>query len=515
MLDHWCREIPQDPVHDLQQLVAKGNPREIPRLVNGIDARSNRPLQWTPLQLALAWTDKKKTVETIEELVIQGADLNAPALSGINALHTILLLLFFRDVALHDATMLEWWMSKGVDVHAPAIVLDTRYNVFQTLTPLDLLVALGKKTVRVDPFTYLPPFVGARKHPRRPRSFQKLVALFLCYGATTTEPSRLVDRVREEVATLPFRSMPFLRDYVETRLKLPAHLSLRDLRHRVAFLQQNAAHVDMDEIVQERERRFFPNDDDDDVVYTNPHFEPRAEFMPYEYLGYTEEHGGKRYFFHKSMIPSILHTKENPFTRQVIPSGVLRKWFHEMSHRPYFFRLHLLRDGWKNDALCLWDAETPPHKNAPGHHAILHFVHGVLSHNFPYTNILRLSTLSDLQLGYVALVLGREPYGLDAYSEDDDLSAFLQTTMAYATDPSFSIDVLYFGIEDALLDLSCYDLVKHALGNTGMTFRDPFVEVMTTLPSVGDIIRDRVGYVHLGYFYEIWQRLVSMDDIFS
>jgi len=237
--------------------------------------------------------------------------------------------------------------------------------------------------------------------------------------------------------------------------------------------------------------------------------------MPYEYLGYTEEHGGKRYFFHKSMIPSILHTKENPFTRQVIPSGVLRKWFHEMSHRPYFFRLHLLRDGWKNDALCLWDAETPPHKNAPGHHAILHFVHGVLSHNFPYTNILRLSTLSDFQLGYVALVLGREPYGLDAYSEDDDLSSFLHTTMAYATDPSFSIDVLYFGIEDALLDLSCYDLVKHALGNTGMTFRDPFVEVMTTLPSVGDIIRDRVGYVHLGYFYEIWQRLVSMDDIFS
>ena len=515
-MDPWCRVVPEDPVRDLQKTVAESNPREIPRLVNGIDTRSNRPLRWTPLQLALAWTDKKKTVEAIEELVVQGADFNAPALTGINALHTVLLLLFFRDHTTHDATMLEWWLSKGVDVHAPAIVLDTRWNVFRTFSPLDLLVALGTKTLRMDPCTYLPPFVAGnlRKHPRRPKGFSKFIALFLCYGGKTSEASTLVDRVYERVGALPFRSMSFLRDYVETRLKLPTQLSLHDLRHRVAFLLEHAAHADMDEIVDERERRLFPHDDD--VVYANPNFEPRAEFMPHEYLGYRDEAGGKQYFFHKSMIASILQTKENPFTRHAIPSGILRKWFHEMSHRPYFFRLHMLRDAWRHDTLCMWDTERPLEKNAKdNHHAILHFVHGVLSHNFPYTNILRLLTLSDRELGYVARVLGREPYALDAYSGHDRLPGFLQTTMAYATDPQFSMDILYFGVEDALLDLSCYHLVKNAFRGTDMTFQDPFVDVITNHPSVGDIIRDRIGYVHLGYFYEIWQRLVSMNEIFS
>lgn len=511
MLEHWFQETPREPMQDVHRMAAENDHDKVLSFVQGIDPRSKIPLRWNPLQLALTWTDKKKTVEVMEELVVLGADLNTVALSGINALHLLILLFFFRNQADHDHRMLEWWLSKGVDIHTMAMVYDTRKNSYRVFSPLDLLLALSQKTLSMKISDYVPSFVeGIRKRGRRPKptTLRRLVALFLCYGAKASETSPLLEEVVHTLHTFPFSSTPFLRDYMETRLKFPLHLSLHDLKSRLEFLQQHVQDMDMEQIVETREAIFFAHDDAGQTLYANPCFEPRAEFMPYEYLGYRED---KEYFFHKSMIPSILQTRENPFTRHAIPHGILRKWFHQMSQRPFFFGVHMLRESRKDNALVLWeDAISVPNTTS----TMLHFVHHILAPSFPYTNILRVSHLAVAEFIYLCQVLSRDPYRLDAYTKCGDVPTFLQHTMAYLMDADFPMEALYFGVEEALLDMGTYHLVVLALKKENSSFQDPFLDIILGHPSVGDLLRDRIGYVHLDYFREIWQRLLSLHKIF-
>lgn len=514
MLNHWYEKIPTDPLHDVQKVAEVGTKEQVIKIVNGIDSRSNRPVMWNPLQLVLSWSDESAITTVAEELILLGADVNGVALCGLNALHTLILLLYFRKNP-HDGRMIEWWMSKGADVHAHCVIFDKRQKTYRILSPLDIMVCLYSKTLYVEISSYLPAYCLARTRPTiKKQQLKRLVALLVCHGARSSEPSTLLDEIMRSLSTLSFRSYAFLRDYVEVRCKLPLSLSLADIRHRLRFLENCRTHLDHDEILRHRDRRLYPPDEE--AVYTNPNFEATAEFMPYEFLGYVDLHR-KHYYFHKAMVPSILQSGENPFTREEIPPATRRQWFRELSGRPYSFQqVFMLREvTTETGEFCLWcpvGVADDSKKNFA-----LHFAHGVLSHNFPYTNILHVSTLHAHKTRYLCDVLSREPYLLRRYApcpSTDPLFFFSQQTLTYIMDDDAPLDLLHFGVEDALQDISCHHLIEKILSTSSTTFRDPFLDVIINVPEVGDVIRDRLGYVHLGYFHEIWQRLVLMNDNF-
>ena len=513
MLDHWFYEIPEDPLLDLRRMVTGTSRDHRLKIINGIDPRSNVPMKWSPLQLALTWPRSNTMMETVEELVLMGADVNRVSLCGLNPLHLLIFLLMFRISSSHREEMLflEWWISKGVDVHTSCILKDEKDNQYHILSALDLLVHLVTKSFHVLPSIYLPSYVHFSNHPHK-KNVKRILALLLCFGATVSKPSLVIDHVLTWLQTNPLGSYSFLRDYTEVRLKLPRHGTVRHLQRRLRLLQQHAASIDVEQATHERKKRYAANNQ---ASYSNPYFESKGEFMPYEFLGYTDG-TDKQYYFHKSMIPSILQSQENPFTRTSIPVSVLRQWFHGMSQRPYCFSLTMLRDSVVDGRLVLWD---DPVQGTSIHHFALHFIHGMLSINFPYTNILSVTSLSSAELRYVCHVLSKDPYELDVFQtrplEDDWLVYFLKQSLRYVLTKSSAMDLLYFGLEDALQDISSFHLVQKILNDSTMSFRDSFVDVIMNLPAVGDIIRDRLGYVHLGYFHEIWKRFVVLSENFS
>jgi hypothetical protein len=456
-----------------------------------------------------------------------GADMNGMASCGLNALHLLVLLLFYRSSQENeDAQLLEWWMAKGADAHAFAVVFDKKQRQYRIVSPLDMLLGLYSKTLSLHSSSYFPgyctPFLKKRVGIKKTR-LKTIVGLFLCYGATSSEQSPLLEEVRVSLAKMPFRSpsCTFLRDYTEVRFKLPLGLPLPEIRRRLSFLDRNARYVDHDDIVRHRELHYFKNVDKNTGtgVYANPDLEDMAEFMPYEYLGYADVHQ-RPYYFHKTMVPSVLQSKENPFTREVIPLETRRQWFHEMSKRPYIFQqVSVLRDTVHSEkGLLLWKVTEDKEENKKKHFA-LEFAHRLLARNFPYTNIHHISTLHSREIGYVCHLLCSDPYLIAPYYDcpvdDGALDFFSRQTIVYLMDDSMPLDLLHFGVEEAIQDISCYHLVKNLLQDFRMSFQEPFLDVITSLPDVGDVIRDRIGYVHLGYFHEIWQRLVFMERNFS
>jgi len=524
MLNRWFQDIPSDPLHDLLEI--SGSKDHMEKIVNGIDPRSNRPLSWNPLQIAMTWNDVTKIREVVEELVLMGADMNGMAACGLNALHLLLLLFFRRNNEKEDVQFLEWWLAKGADAHAFAVVFDKKQKQYRILSPLDMLLGLYSKTLSLHSSSYFPgycvPFLKKRATIKKTR-LKTIVGLLLCYGAQSSERSLLLEEVRSSLATMPFHSpsYPFLRDYTEARFKLPLGLSFSEIRRRLSFLDRNARYVDHDDIVRHREIRYFKNVDKNTGtgVYANPDLEDKAEFMPYEYLGYVDVQQ-RPYYFHKTMVPSILQSKENPFTREVIPLETRRQWFHEMSDRPYIFQqVRVLRDTVTSEkGLVYWDA-TENKEEKKKKYFTLQFAHDLLAHNFPYTNIHHISTLHPREIRYVCHLLCNDPYLISQYCDcpmdDGALDFFSRQTIVYLMDDSLPLDLLHFGVEEAIQDISCYHLVRKLLQDFHMSFQEPFLDVITSLPDVGDVIRDRIGYVHLGYFHEIWQRLVFMERIFS
>lgn len=519
MVNDWFQEIPSDPLHDLHKVSSSGSREQVFNIVNGIDARSNRPVQWNPLQLVMTWNDETKIRAVAEELVLMGADMNKMALCGLNPLHILLLLLFYRNRYKEDEKIIEWWLSKGVDVHAYSVIFDRKQKEYRILSPLDILLGMYSKTLSIEASSYLPAYCVFRKRASiRKASLKRLVGLLLCYGARSSERCDLLEEVHRSLTDIPLRSLFFLRDYIEVRLKLPLHLTLSDIRQRVRYLQRYGGYADHDEIVQHRKELYFDGkcNVDEYCVYSNPDFEDAAEFMPYEYLGYVDMHR-KHYYFHKTMVPSLLQSKENPFTRESIPLPTLRQWFHAMSDRPYIFQqLATLRETVTSKGLVLWNTVVDKEENKKNF--VLHFAHSVLAPNFPYTNIHHISTLPNREIRYLCNVLSNDPYLLTLYSQcpaEDALVFFSRQTILYLMNENFPLDLLHFGIEDAIQDISCFHLVNKLLRESTMTFEDSFLDIITSYPEVGDVIRDRLGYVHLGYFHEIWQRLVFMERNFS
>lgn len=509
MLEHWLLENPKDPIKDLEKVYQMDSATRS-KVMNGIHLKANIPLPWNPVQAALCWCNREMGKKVIENLVIHGADMNATSLCGLNALHVMVIRIFFCRDRANDIQMLEWWMSKGVDVRVMSTLFDVQHKKYLVLTPLDTLLLLWLQKLVVQPDRYLPmsAYHGKDKLQKpTKKQFIRLLLLFLCYGCQTEF------EFKNFLIGIDLFQFDFFKDYLITRLKLPCSQHYKkEVQKRVNFLWTFRKYIDFSLITQKREEEQCQTDG---IFYTQ-NMENPSEFMLCEYVIYPENNTKKKIFFHKSMVPNILKIGHNPFTREIIDVSILQKWFRELSLPPLSFHQSFtlqesLQSAWLWNEAFLSNAQSMKKKNG------FMIISSILSHNFPYTNIIQLCTLPSNQLRYVCFILSSEPFSLlhfkDCPREDAD-SFFLQQCFDCIFDPQFMYESLHFAIEDSLQDLKCYTIIQTFLARSDMTFMDPFMEVILSVPEVGDVIRDRIGYVHLGYFYEIWTRLLVLHTNF-
>jgi hypothetical protein len=288
-------------------------------------------------------------------------------------------------------------------------------------------------------------------------------------------------------------------------------LTAVEVRRRLGYLRVfSSFSIDFSGIAASRRGLFLPGREED---YYNPEFEEAGEFMPYEYMGYEDGHG-RTFRFHKSMVPAMFRTAINPFTREPIPQETLRDWLGRMNG---FHRAFLLRDSLTGHGLSLWDAPTATTDTT--RHGF-DFLCEVLSPHFPYTNIAHVQSLPTKEVAYLCSVLSDEPYTLSGFggyeSAPDVLQFFQQTAFGHLMNPRNALEVFHFGLEDGYQDIRCYHLIRKAMpAEELVSFHDSFLVVVTLVPEVGEVIRDRVGYVHLGYFSEIWRRVATIHEKFS
>jgi len=508
MLERWFLHIPTEPLADLRRAAEDTGSRMADTITP--------PRRWNLLQAAFSWGDKHVTKPVVEELVLMGVDINTRVMCGLNALHMIILLLFARRDVGYDSGMLEWWISKGADVAVMAVIYDIQQRRYRVLSPLDMVLALYARDLVVFLPDYLPactryaPANPTRKKSVYKQEVKKLIWLLLCGGATTSIKTRELDEVRAAMSAHKLPSYPFLTDYLKTRLKFPESLTATEVRRRIHYLRVFSSFpVDVSGIADLRRDRFLSGREED---YYNPEFEEAGEFMPYEYMGYKDSQG-RTFHFHKSMVPAMFRTATNPFTREPIPQETLRGWLDRMNGFP---RAFLLRDSLTDHGLLLWDATATATATATRHG--FDFLYEVLSPHFPYTNVAHVQSLSIKEVAYLCSVLSGEPYSLTGFGRyegaPDVVDFFQQTAFGHLMNPRSALEVFHFGLEDAYQDIRCYHLIKKVMPEV-VSFRDSFLVVVTIAPEVGDVIRDRVGYVHLGYFHEIWRRVATIHEKFS
>jgi hypothetical protein len=158
------------------------------------------------------------------------------------------------------------------------------------------------------------------------------------------------------------------------------------------------------------------------------------------------------------------------------------------------------------------------------HLFLFQHVDSILTSFFPYSNWMKILSLTNHELQFVADVLSQDPYGLQCYTRfdnsmtpciEDAYMNFAVITFECIFHPQTKtcIEPFYFGVENSLQDLTCFHLIQKVMGPRYKRIsRDNFLDMILQLPQVGDILRDRIGFVHMGYFDEIWRRLVVLQE---
>jgi hypothetical protein len=114
----------------------------------------------------------------------------------------------------------------------------------------------------------------------------------------------------------------------------------------------------------------------------------------------------------------------------------------------------------------------------------------------------------------MAYILTQEPYELTYFyalshgNGQDLLKSFAKITFDYILENNL-LEQLFFGIENCLQDITCFSLIQQ---NSVRVSHENFLESILNIPQIGDILRDRIGFIHLGQFYQIWQRLVVLQE---
>jgi len=514
MLQNWLYAVPKDPLRDLDEIIHREGQKDI---INGVDTITHMYCNWSPIQLALSWSNDGFIKETIDRLLYMGADMNAPSRKGINALHLLILFIFFRRQPLQDIHLLEWLLTRGANVNIPAILYDVHLRDYVSYSPLSLFITLIKGECKISSRSYMPPnthYGKQRSKVLAQKHVQRCLLLLLCYGAR----SNIVCDELEEIFNLSVFNTPpypFLTDYMTVQYKLPPDLEPGEVQKRVQFLHRFAPHISHEEIIEYRRQIFYTNNTT--CHYYNTQFEDTAEFMPYEFLSYTDS---KKHVqnFHKTLFTTLVSQKVNPFTKDPIPPHVLQSWCQEMSERPLcFHQVFILKETCNSHTINIFLKANHMTETNKKNNDVLELCHVLLSACFPYTNLMSAQNLDEDELQYMCRTLADEPYGLEMFTFSPNkgetvLNFLCRSILSYIQDPLSTCELLHFGIEDILQDISCFHAITRVFDNQTFVFKENFLDIIVQEPMVGDILRDRVGYVHLPLFLEIWKRMCTIEN---
>jgi hypothetical protein len=514
MLQNWLYAVPKDPLRDLDEVIHREGQKDI---INGVDTMTHMYHNWSPIQLALSWKNDVFMKETIDRLLHMGADINAPSRKGINGLHLLILFMFFRRQPLQDIHLLEWLLTRGANVNVPAILYDIQLRDYVSYSPLSLFIALNKGECKVSSRSYMPPNTSYGKHRAKiiaHKHVQRCLLLLLCYGARSNVMCDELEEILNlsVVNTPPY---PFLTDYLTVQYKLPADLDQGEVQKRVQFLHRFAPHIHHEDIIDCRRQIFYKKKTTSH--YYNTQFEDNAEFMPYEFLSYTDSHGHVQNF-HKTLFTTLVAQKVNPFTKDPIPPHVLQSWCQEMSERPLcFHQVFTLKETCSTNILKIFHKIDHMTETNKKNDDVLQLCHLLLSACFPYTNLMSVQGLDEDELKYLCHALADEPYALEIFTFSGNrgetvLNFFCRSILSYIQDPLSTCELLHFGIEDILQDISCFHAIIRVFGNQTFVFKKNFLDIIVQEPMVGDILRDRIGYVHLPLFLEIWKRMCTIEN---
>jgi len=540
-LSHWSTHIPRDPLQDIHLITQDPmyHAQDKKKIFCGIDVKRHRYERWNPLQVACLWKPWKRSRDVVTELVFHGADLNQISLCGLNPLHLLILFLFFEKPTQKAVYLqrIQWYLSIGARTETPCIVYDTHTQEFLFLNALELFEALYTNSLRIDPYAYIPTFLHRRfrantgPHKVGRAHLVTFYLLFFCFGAKMTP--EMISRLKclEWFFPMLYRNRTrIFKEYLMCRYKLsPRVKTWSGLQQRVNALHFLKSQIDFSKVGHWRQQTLFPRIGETHQSYFNHEWEDPNEFMPYEYVSFQHPVTGHEFYFHKSTLPHLFQTRLNPLTLEPLDETILRQWFKQLEAFPRtFHQLFTLEASLASSSIWSMEMVQEDEMKASHRRFVFDFLYSVLSLQFPYNTLKRLVSLPFHDLQYVCHVLSHSPFyflkyrsvsalrGVSVASLPDLHRLFLQITCFYfLMDPECSHEMFYFAIEEGLQDLSCYQLISDELQKHATLFQQNFFEMILNYPSVGDIMHDRLGFVQLEVFYDMWQRFVVYDQHFA
>lgn len=509
MFQQWQYDVPDNPRDDIRWI------HDIPfsmrkRYVNGF-LDDCTFMAFTPLQLVMTWFKNDEVVyDMIQELMIGGADANKLSSRGSNTLHLLVLMIFFCSYETLPQR-LEWFLTKGIDPSVPCILRHSD-KTFSVQLIIDVLVLLYDGEIDIDVNYHFPETLQKTLHYHRPSDtcLEKIIILLLMYGATYTR-----EKVYEYVKHVTWTSLnslyPMLwKNYIGFSYKLPPDVrDEKDMLQRIDFLCRTREKLDYEWIVSERKKHMYPQEKN--IHYYNEMSEDYGEFLPYEYVVSVDRHG-EEFWFHKTMLVYLFQHQVNPLTRTEIDVSLLRKWFVECTTPPLCFHgVTVLRETLRHENFKSLLFGTKTENTVQTHLFFFQHIDSLISFYFPYSNWIKVLNLSPPEIMFIASILIQE-YELSYFNTLSDgqetVSTFAKITFHYILENNH-LEQLFFGIENCLQDIACFSLIQE---NCVRVSNENFLESILNIPKIGDILRDRIGFIHLGQFYQIWQRLAVLQE---
>jgi hypothetical protein len=285
-----------------------------------------------------------------------------------------------------------------------------------------------------------------------------------------------------------------------------------DMLRRIHFLCRVRDKLDYEWIASERKKQMYPQEKN--IHYYNELSEDYGEFLPHEYVVSVDKHG-EEFWFHKTMLVYLFQHQVNPLTRTEIDVSLLRQWFVECTTAPLCFGgVTLLRETLRHKDYKSLLLGTKVKDVIQTHVFFFQHIDSLISLYFPYSNWIKVLNLCPHEIIFMAYILTQEPYELTYFyalshgNGQDLLKSFAKITFDYILENNL-LEQLFFGIENCLQDITCFSLIQQ---NSVRVSHENFLESILNIPQIGDILRDRIGFIHLGQFYQIWQRLVVLQE---
>jgi len=518
LLQSWYHTVPTDPFADLSCWETLP---EIQRkkMVNGISR--NVLGDWTPCQLALSWGRK----DVVNHLLFMGADMDAPGKTGMNPLHVLLILLYYRPQESVWVDMLLWWLKHGVDIHR--IGLFFTEDGYEAWNPIDLLNHLVNRDKPL--IVRFPRSIRVRISPTFSPSMtnhiEKAFLILLCFGARPHIHCPLLDPFLswswEDLAIGIENGEDLLSDFSRSLFHLPSTVSPLDLSRRVKYWgKHGSSHftVDVKNKIKEKRRQRFT---DKGLRYYDPCFEEDESGMtiPEEFVSLSE--GKHAFAFHKTLIPYFLREQINPLTRKPIDVSCLHRWLKDVETDGWTSYLFDIDDYLHPCRVWTIDPLDPDKRERQKIRIVMDHILKIVTTRFTYSNIIKVFSISSCEISYLCHVLSMAPYHfhvfrslpLEIQRKDLLLQMFVEKILLFLQDSIENAIVTFcFVMEEILQDIHTYSMIHQIMRDHKQflsdLFRKDLLEILFSQPDIADLFRDRVGYIHLHTFQEIWNRLL-------